>query len=118
MANDLRSTTGTDHTPATMGLLVAAGLAALPQLGFAAFLAVNTWIDTTGMSPRERSESWAELAYFFAAVIAVPPVVAGLLAGAAWATRQRAAGVGYAICALCVAGVPAAFYLLEMLSGP
>lgn len=104
-------TDGDQQARTTGGLLIATAVVALPQLALAVFIALSTWVELSEMTPAQRAESWAELGYLFAAVIAVPPVLAAALSGGAWSTRRRALGQGLAIAGLCVAGIPAALWL-------
>lgn len=100
----------TDQTSTTRGLLIASMAVAAPQLAFAVLIVVVTWIDTAGMTARERADSWADLSYFIAGLVAVAPVVAGVLAGAAWGFRERVLGVALAICSIVVASAPVLFW--------
>ena len=100
----------TDQTSTTRGLLIASIVVAVPQLAFAVLIVVYTWIDTAGMTARERADSWADIGYYIAGLIAVAPVVAGVLAGAAWGFRERVLGVALALCSLVVAALPVLFW--------
>lgn len=106
-----------DQTRVTRGLLIATAVVAAPQLLLALVVLGLTWAELSGMSPRERNDSYAELGYYVAGIMAVPPLGAGLLGLGAWAWRERSLGVGLAIGALVVASVAALFYLRWFLPG-
>jgi hypothetical protein len=105
-----------DQSPrTTRGLLVATAAITIPQLAFAAFIAIATWVETAGMTPSERADAWAGIGYYVAGVLAVPPLIASVLGGSAWAVRRRPLGVGLAIGSLIVAGIPVLFYVAWLL---
>lgn len=108
-AHDLATDEQTVRT--TRGLLVALGVIAVPQLAFAALIALITWVEIAGMTAAERAESWAELGYFLAVAMAVPPVVGALIGGSAWAARRRVGGVVLAAVAVGITGLSALFWL-------
>ncbi|KAA1416781.1 hypothetical protein F0U44_16425 [Nocardioides humilatus] len=109
--------TGADQTRTTRGLLITTALLVVPQLILAVVVLVLTWTELSGMTPRERADSYASLGYYVAGIMAVPPLLAGLLGGGAWAWRERPLGVGLATGAVVVSGVAVMIYLRSYLPG-
>ena len=92
---------------ATSGILVATAVLAVAELALALTLAIANWIAWLGMTASERDDSWIEIAFLIAGMIAVPPIVAAILGGPAWAFRRNAFGLALAIGGLVVVGLPA-----------
>lgn len=118
MTIDTTAPAPTDRTErTTKGLLVAATVLGVPQAALAAFIAVATWVEIAGMTSQERADSWAELGYFFAGILAVPPLLALLIGAGAWFGRRSALGTGLAIGAVAVVGLAGLFYVSVIVPG-
>ena len=95
------------RTRTTRGLLLATAVIGGLELAFAVAIAVYTYVDIAGMTPQERTDSWAELGYVFAVFIGAPPALAAVLGGAGWGLRRHAAGVAFSVVALCLVSLEA-----------
>ena len=102
---------GDERARTTRWLVIATAVLAVPQLALAAYVAIVTWVELDQTTAAEQTDSWTELGYVVAAVVAVPPLVAAAVCVPAWVVRHRTLGAALAIVGMSVSGLALWFEL-------